>query len=422
MAYCTHCGRELPEGSKFCTSCGAPIEQPGTQTALDEQPVKDNKARHLTVVLSALAVILVAAIGFVLFVIVRAPSSAPANQETTASQTEDKQGDGTKSDAQDEATEEIDVYAKAADAYNTAIEEGDSSFGEWYEQKPDGELRYFLADLTNDDIPELVLLKHYSNVGSHTSGGQRMIPLVYNAKNDSLSTATSSEFEMLLEPWVGYGRSADGHALICEMRYAKGTESEWYRVYVNDGGTLVRDKIEAQDLNTLQQLNDVEASDRSLVNAMRDGADTNSQEATEESTEETKDSAQDIEAEHARLREEAAAQGMQVFTGTVRYTTVGERANEVNPQLRQEFSSSAGDRMVLVNFDGAQSLNAKSGDGMGMRDGSTEAYEVTNPDEIGLVDGTRVCIGVRAEDAYYSSSIRYELVPVSGPATLIYTE
>lgn len=36
MAFCTKCGNQVPDGVKFCTLCGAPIQQP----AVEQQPVQ----------------------------------------------------------------------------------------------------------------------------------------------------------------------------------------------------------------------------------------------------------------------------------------------------------------------------------------------------------------------------------------------
>ncbi|MDO4797919.1 MAG: zinc ribbon domain-containing protein [Coriobacteriales bacterium] len=130
-----------------------------------------------------------------------------------------------------------------------------------------------------------------------------------------------------------------------------------------------------------------------------------------------------LEAEHTRLREEAQAQGLQVAMGTVRDTTVGERANEIDSRLASNFSSQLGDRMVLVLFDdGAISVSGMSGDGMGSRTADTSSIEVTNPDELGLADGDHVCIAMNPGEIRFSSSVRYDLVPVSGPVQLLYKD
>ena len=44
--FCEYCGNKLPDGSKFCTSCGQPVETPAGATAeqtLKTKPAKDQK-------------------------------------------------------------------------------------------------------------------------------------------------------------------------------------------------------------------------------------------------------------------------------------------------------------------------------------------------------------------------------------------
>ena len=45
MAFCTHCGAKLPDGAKFCTTCGTPIAAPtANPTPLETQTrVPDTK-------------------------------------------------------------------------------------------------------------------------------------------------------------------------------------------------------------------------------------------------------------------------------------------------------------------------------------------------------------------------------------------
>ena len=40
--FCTGCGAEIPEGSKFCTACGKPVEAGGTS---NEENAAEGKAR-----------------------------------------------------------------------------------------------------------------------------------------------------------------------------------------------------------------------------------------------------------------------------------------------------------------------------------------------------------------------------------------
>ena len=45
--FCEYCGNKLPDGSKFCTSCGQPVETPAGATAeqtLKTKPAKDQRS------------------------------------------------------------------------------------------------------------------------------------------------------------------------------------------------------------------------------------------------------------------------------------------------------------------------------------------------------------------------------------------
>ena len=44
MAFCGQCGKELREGLRFCTACGAPVEAP-----IDEAPVVNEPATEASV-------------------------------------------------------------------------------------------------------------------------------------------------------------------------------------------------------------------------------------------------------------------------------------------------------------------------------------------------------------------------------------
>ena len=39
--FCTTCGRELPDGAKFCTNCGAPVAKIVTREEREAVPVED---------------------------------------------------------------------------------------------------------------------------------------------------------------------------------------------------------------------------------------------------------------------------------------------------------------------------------------------------------------------------------------------
>ena len=38
MAFCTHCGAQVPDGAKFCTSCGTPLTAPQAAPAPAQRP------------------------------------------------------------------------------------------------------------------------------------------------------------------------------------------------------------------------------------------------------------------------------------------------------------------------------------------------------------------------------------------------
>ncbi len=127
------------------------------------------------------------------------------------------------------------------------------------------------------------------------------------------------------------------------------------------------------------------------------------------------------ESEHQKLRSDAEAQGLQVITGVVQYTTMGERAMEVGgDRLASNFSSQSSTPMCLVLFDNSQTIVAKSGDGMGSSTFDIGVIEATNGSEIGLPDGAHVCVAVSSSDLFFASSIKFELAPASGPVTLLY--
>lgn len=131
--------------------------------------------------------------------------------------------------------------------------------------------------------------------------------------------------------------------------------------------------------------------------------------------------AANAESEHQKLRNDAEAQGLQVITGVVQYTTMGDRAMEVGgSRLASNFSSQSGTPMCLIQFDNSQTITGKSGDGMGSSTFDIGVIDVTNGSEIGLPDGAHVCVAVSPSDLFFASSIKFELAPASGPATLLY--
>src|SRR5262245_6208456 len=44
MAECKNCGRELPEGSRFCLECGTAVESTAGETAVEDVPAHEPEA------------------------------------------------------------------------------------------------------------------------------------------------------------------------------------------------------------------------------------------------------------------------------------------------------------------------------------------------------------------------------------------
>jgi zinc-ribbon domain len=51
-AECGNCGAELPEGSRFCPECGLRVADPSGQTAIDEEPVHEERPAPMDVMWS----------------------------------------------------------------------------------------------------------------------------------------------------------------------------------------------------------------------------------------------------------------------------------------------------------------------------------------------------------------------------------
>ena len=50
---CDKCGIAVPEGSRFCLSCGAQVTDPGAATVMAPPPPKDELLERLKVALAA---------------------------------------------------------------------------------------------------------------------------------------------------------------------------------------------------------------------------------------------------------------------------------------------------------------------------------------------------------------------------------
>ena len=120
-------------------------------------------------------------------------------------------------------------------------------------------------------------------------------------------------------------------------------------------------------------------------------------------------------------RKAALDAGKQVFTGTVKVTTWGDRVNEIDPNLAGDFESQAGDTLVLLELDKQLSIEARSSGDMGVltrRNGGTS---------LALVDGTswkdydgqKVTVAVHAADMWYPSDVTGALYTVTADNAVI---
>lgn len=286
--FCTNCGDPVVEGQAFCAKCGHPV---GTSAAQGAQanasastsppatgpaprsgavPGRDLRVPILAGVAAVLAV-LVVAVGIRAFL--AGGSATDGGNEQVATQSKDEQGDTTHEDAPETSkTSEPTLEQRAASAYDTALDKADSYMAEeWYGQYPDSSITYTLMELSGDDLPELVLMAHYSNVGTHTSGGQRLLPLVYDEEANDVVAAQSDEYAIFWEPWTDLTYDANQHAIRAESRYFRGQETAWFREHV-EGTSLVREEVGENDLVAGDFPHDfVDPGNRSLIDELRGG-------------------------------------------------------------------------------------------------------------------------------------------------------
>ncbi len=289
---CKKCGKELKDDAAFCNACGEPVSGTSTEAPNESGRTKHqfNRTRVVPFVASLLAVV---AVGVIVIQLSRgsgAASSADAQSaaaeaqsatteaQSTKEQESKAQGEKGKKDEGADKSSEVEATTPsteqlAADAYEAVLNDASSYFAEeWYRQYPDSEISYTLVNLTDDDLPELLLSAHYSNVGSHTSGGTRMIPFVYDAASNKAVEAKSEEFSFFMEPYSIMNYSADDHAFLTEWRSTVGKPSEFYKQYVK-GTSLVSEPISADQAQGGEIIQDWKAlSDRAPINELRGGS------------------------------------------------------------------------------------------------------------------------------------------------------
>ena len=253
--YCAHCGKPLDERSRFCPACGSPVVNDG---ATEVAPATQNEGKPAERATSktagkplALALVAGAAVGILAAVLLRSvlggggPVAKPAGEGADVTQsgaTEPEEPEAAPAKPRQSLEEQ------AATAYGIILDDASSYFADpWYDQLPDSDVTYTLMELTGDTVPELLLEAHYSNVGSHGSGGMRMIPFVYDAAVDSAYPATNSEFSLFAEPWVWVSYDPGHHELNVEARYTNGMDSTFYRVWI-EGPELLREEVDKSEV------------------------------------------------------------------------------------------------------------------------------------------------------------------------------
>lgn len=430
--YCDQCGAEVTEGASFCPNCGSKIGG-GGPTGGGPGGRDPNRLRGvLVVIVSALVVV---AVGLTAILLVRSgqpqagtgtPAAAPAAEqatEQTATQTDEKKTDEKKQEEkkqaeQKQAEQTGPNMGAIADAYAGVLDNLDP--GMFWDSPPDTavEYRYFLIELTGDDVPELVV--------TATANPTDEYGVFYwydpQAKQVVRTNEEALRYYHLRDGWYV---TPDRHALGFTGHY--GSHYYFQRIHIADAQLATDQSDETYDTGSSDfgEITFLGVDDRSALEDLRKSTATGTQDAGKKAEDAKQEQGQQesAEQEHQRLREEAEAQGLQVATGTVRITTVGDRANEIDPRLADALAPEVGNQLVLVFFDeGAMSVTGNAGDGMGQSTQQTESVEVTNADELGLADGDHVCIGMNAGDLWYSSSVRHDLVPVKGPVSLIFKD
>ncbi|MBR3316906.1 MAG: zinc-ribbon domain-containing protein [Atopobiaceae bacterium] len=287
--FCSNCGKEISDGARFCGGCGAPVGVPSSvlQPSATQPATPPRQQSTVIRVLAIVAVVLSVAIIALLavFAIKMQPRVESTSMEQSVQVEEpavrDESSDSkvAKEDKDDSKPAEFaeraepakpTVEQQAADAYDAVLNNAGSCFAEaWFDQYPDSEFTYTLRNLSDDDLPELLLCAHYSNVGSHKSGGLRMIPFVFDAQSNTAVEATSDEFSLFAEPWSVMEYSADQHAFMVELRYVSNMNSEFYKEYVRDT-SLVRDQISSEEAQGGETIDDwTSVGDHSLVDKLR---------------------------------------------------------------------------------------------------------------------------------------------------------
>ena len=348
MAFCTNCKHELNENSAFCPNCGTPVNkdasaaqtQPNSQaqkgsTSASPSPANGQapkgpgklspKVRLFLITGLATAVVAGLIIALVVLPALRKPAqsagtvAAPQQSKPSlvdkesSSKTQDSTKDKDK-DKEKEKEKSGPDLAAIAKAYAAMLDDAPSYFSdEWFGQHPDGEYQYTLAEMSGDDVPELLLGVHYSNIGSHKSGGMRVIPFIYDVNAGAPREVKKKDYELFSQPWSVLGIAKDGHALISSYR-ENGTNNKYERITAE--GTVLTNVDVPEDQAESTQLEMVPVTDRSLLSKLDSNANADSQSKQAEQPKQTEQDAE--KARRDKLRKDAEAAGKQVFEGTLR--------------------------------------------------------------------------------------------------------
>ena len=122
----------------------------------------------------------------------------------------------------------------------------------------------------------------------------------------------------------------------------------------------------------------------------------------------------------AKARKDARAAGMQVFTGTVHFSTYKQRAADVSSKLVKSVSSVANDELVLIDFVMKENLSAVNDDTRVVESRPGQgSIAMANPWDWEGLDGRIVTVAAFPEDLIFPSSAAGYLFSAYGNVLLI---
>ena len=120
----------------------------------------------------------------------------------------------------------------------------------------------------------------------------------------------------------------------------------------------------------------------------------------------------DADKAEAAARDAALDADKQVFTGTVRVTTLEEEAAKISDELAAEFASSDG-KLVLLELADSPSIEARSADDASALISQPDAKSIRLDDSYSSFDGKEITIAVHAADMTYPNDATGELYTVT---------